>query len=720
MSRGDALARLRQALEDHGSRVTGNAAQCPTPAHEKGDRRASLSIDQGDSGALVNCHLGCKTIDLLAEIGLTTADLYDEPREHSNGHRPTVVAEYRYTDEHGQLLFVKERRVPKDFRIKRPDGRGGWMWGLGDTRRVLYNLPAVLAAVREHRTVWLVEGEADADRLTALGECATCNFDGATKDGQRPKWKPAYGDVLAGARVVIVADRDAAGYAHAAAARADLDGKAASVTVMQSATTRKGDDVSDHLAAGCSLADLVPETDTSDSDSYDCQKPDEALTSETDTSDTSDSVLLEGVKDGAYLNASVFPPIRWAVPGLIPEGLTILVGPPKAGKSWLVLDLLLAVASGGQALGHIKTGTPRQVLYLALEDGDRRMQDRCRALIGGDHAGQDDGGEAGAIPELFCYKTTIMPGVVLPTIKAWMGRYPDTALIVIDTLGKVMPPALTGESAYQRDYRVGAALKAQADATPGLAVAVLHHDRKAGADDFVDSVSGTHGLAGAADTVVVLCRNRQSENGLLKITGRDVPENEYAITVTGGMAWQLDGGDLAAAAVTARKREEAEAAKVLSLTTTAVLAFVGEHPDGVQAADLADKFGKNVYQYLGRLTKAGRISKNGRGLYLPVTPSEVSEVSENQVKGAPESDTGRLSLSEVSETGEEDGDGEDRPRSMITGLPMTYRPPNPIVVAEFEAAAEWEAAHPACPRHQTRWGAHPKCPDCQALAEGGR
>ena len=82
---------------------------------------------------------------------MSAADLFDEPREHGGGAGNQVAAEYRYTDEHGQLLFVKERRVPKDFRLKRPDGRGGWARGLGDTRRVLYNLPAVLAAVAAGR-----------------------------------------------------------------------------------------------------------------------------------------------------------------------------------------------------------------------------------------------------------------------------------------------------------------------------------------------------------------------------------------------------------------------------------------------------------------------------------------------------------------------------------------------------------------------------------------
>jgi hypothetical protein len=310
----------------------------------------------------------------------------------------------------------------------------------------------------------------------------------------------------------------------------------------------------------------------------------------------------------------------------VPEGLTLVVGAPKAGKSWLALALLLAVASGGVALGAVKAAPARRVLYLALEDGDRRMQDRCRALLG----------DREPIPALFCYQTRIVRGAVVATVTAWLRRHPDTALVVVDTLGRVMPPALMGESAYQRDYRVGTALKAIADARPGLAVFVLHHDRKASADDFVDSVSGTHGLAGAADTVMVLCRRRQSPEGLLKVTGRDVPENEYALTIADGRTWQLDGASLPGAAARAREREDGQA---LGETAAAVLAVVNRHPAGIRAADLAkpDKFGKDVYQYLKRLLAAGRVGKAGRGLYIPV--SEPSGVSEPQVSGLTESDT---------------------------------------------------------------------------------
>lgn len=317
--------------------------------------------------------------------------------------------------------------------------------------------------------------------------------------------------------------------------------------------------------------------------------------------------LLAGLRSGDWLDQQQFPPLHYPVPGVIPEGMTLLVGAPKIGKSWLVLGLLLGVASGGAALGGIRLGEPRRVLYLALEDGDRRMQDRCRQLLEGD-----------PIPPLYTYLTQVPPGRILDTIEAALDRYPDTAMVVIDTLGKVMPQAMPQETTYQRDYRVAGKLKAIADDKPGLALVVIHHDRKAGADDFVERVSGSNGLAGAADTIVVLSRERQSADGLLQITGRDISEGEYALTVTGG-AWALDGGDLDAAA---KRAQERQATAGLGDRSVEVLQAINEHPEGLSPSDVAAVVGIEAVHarvYLGRLLDAGRIAKPRRGLYTPVT-----------------------------------------------------------------------------------------------------
>jgi hypothetical protein len=265
-------------------------ARCP--AHD--DRTPSLKIDRGRTGnVLLFCHAGCDVRDVLSAVGLTLADIGDgRPPNHgdgrppnqwrlsgknltepsvqakttANGRRPhpgpaaakqqlgKVVAVYRYRDEHGAELFQKLRYEPKTFRVRRPNGS----WGIGDARRVLYRLPEVLAAAKSGKAVLLVEGEKDADRAAReLGIAATCNFDGAAKDQQRPKWLPDYTEALRGAQVLIIADNDDPGFAHARAAADALAGVADRVGVFRAAVDTPGADLSDHLDAGYGLRELV-------------------------------------------------------------------------------------------------------------------------------------------------------------------------------------------------------------------------------------------------------------------------------------------------------------------------------------------------------------------------------------------------------------------------------------------------------------------------------
>ena len=140
----------------------------------------------------------------------------------------------------------------------------------------------------------------------------------------------------------------------------------------------------------------------------------DALTSDNDTTDTYDAVVEYELRDGAWLDAQQFPPLKYTVPGLMPAGLGIIAAPPKAGKSLLILDWLLAVASGGQALGALPVGPARDVLYLALEDGDRRLQARCRHLLA----------RGEAIPERFRYILAVPPGQVLAVLSDALGKLP--------------------------------------------------------------------------------------------------------------------------------------------------------------------------------------------------------------------------------------------------------------------------------------------------------
>src|SRR2546426_1487998 len=232
------LARLGGVVA-HGEQY---AARCP--AHE--DEHTSLSITEGRDGCvLVTCHAGCTTESVVTALGLTLKDLFAA----TGASTREIVATYPYCDEHGVVLFEVVRFAPKDFRQRRPDGEGGWTWKLGRVRRVLYRLPELRAAVAAGRLIYIVEGEKDVHAVEAVGAVATCNPGGAGK------WRSEYTRTLQGAKVIVVADRDAPGQKHAHAVAVLLSGTAASVGLREPAV---GKDVSDHLAAGKKLSDLVP------------------------------------------------------------------------------------------------------------------------------------------------------------------------------------------------------------------------------------------------------------------------------------------------------------------------------------------------------------------------------------------------------------------------------------------------------------------------------
>lgn len=327
--------------------------------------------------------------------------------------------------------------------------------------------------------------------------------------------------------------------------------------------------------------------------------------------------LLTGMRDGQWLDSQEFPELGWHIEGIIPEGVTVLVGAPKVGKSWIVLGFALAIAAGVLALGGIPCER-RRVMYFALEDSDRRMQSRCRALLTWRHAPRDP------IPEMFTYMTRVPAGQLVATVAEYLELCGDEQpLIIIDTLGKVMPPAITGETTYQRDYRVMSDLQKLTGEWPGTALVICHHDRKAIAPDFVDQVSGTNGIAGGADTIVLLTRDRQSEEGLVQVTGRDVIEGAYALRFAEGR-WKLDGDDLAQAGQNAKRVAGEQAAsgrgeymQQVNRTLVQLVSSLGKPATPAQVAEAAELDISIVRKYLNRLYQDGRIDKPERGLYSP-------------------------------------------------------------------------------------------------------
>lgn len=162
--------------------------------------------------------------------------------------RPAPEATYDYTDEKGRLLYQVVRLAGKEFRCRRPDGTGGWIWDLEGTRRVLYHLPEILAL--PDFVVYVVEGEKGADRLVKLGLVATTNPVGAGK------WRDEYSQMLAGRDVVILPDNDAPGRKHAQQVAASLSGVARTVRVVELPGLPKKGDVGDWLDSGHMLEEL--------------------------------------------------------------------------------------------------------------------------------------------------------------------------------------------------------------------------------------------------------------------------------------------------------------------------------------------------------------------------------------------------------------------------------------------------------------------------------
>jgi hypothetical protein len=319
--------------------------------------------------------------------------------------------------------------------------------------------------------------------------------------------------------------------------------------------------------------------------------------------------LLARMITAAELQHMQFDPLREFVAGIITEGFGILAGPPKLGKSWWILAVALAVAIGGKALGLIKV-EERPVLYLALEDSRRRMQSRCALLLGTDDfpTGLD-----------ILTAKDVKPGCVAATIKEWLARNPG-GLVFLDTLGKARPQRRSGDDPYIADYQFGSQLKRLVDDVPGSGLVAAHHTRKMLAEDFLDTLSGTQGIAGSADYVLVLSRKRKSAEGVLSVTGRDIEENEFALTVDNGR-WSLDGQDMLDAAATVNTRRAKEKETNLGSRSLDAVKFVNDR-ETTTPADLAEHLGidnQPAGKLLGTLHDGGHIDKISRGVYVSVT-----------------------------------------------------------------------------------------------------
>jgi hypothetical protein len=296
------------------------------------------------------------------------------------------------------------------------------------------------------------------------------------------------------------------------------------------------------------------------------------------------------------LLATVFPEPAWAVPGVLPEGLNLVVSPPKVGKSWFALGLAVAVASGGKALGRIDVAQG-DVLYAALEDTPRRLQRRLQIVLGN---------SAPPARLTFITECARLDEGGLEHLDGWLKRHPEARLLIVDVFAKVRGGARRNVNAYDGDYEAMAGLKRLAD-EHSVCVLVVHHTRKQADGDFLQTVSGTNGIAGSADTLLVLSRTRSSADAVLQITGRDVEEAEHPLQFDAQRGqWLL--------------LEGAASDYTLGDTRQTILRALKEL-GAARSKDLSEHLKLNnetVRRTLNRMAKDGQIDGDGHGTFWPL------------------------------------------------------------------------------------------------------
>jgi hypothetical protein len=287
-----------------------------------------------------------------------------------------------------------------------------------------------------------------------------------------------------------------------------------------------------------------------------------------------------------------FPPIKFIVPGAITEGLTILGGRPKLGKSWLAANICLAVATGGLALGQ--ECARGDALYLALEDNERRLKDRFLKLMPPLKSLRPD------ISRL-AYTTAAprMNAGLIEFLDEWRKSVDDPRLVVIDTLAMVRPPKGRNQGDYEADYAALSPLQKYAG-EHRLGIIVVTHVRKAEAVDPLEMISGTNGLTGAADSIMVL--NRDADGPKLYGRGRDIEELEKALKFDAGR-WSVlgDADDV--------KRSDQRRKIIAALEESRLPMKPGE------IATATSLKGENVRYLLRKMVEAGEIEKLAYGTY---------------------------------------------------------------------------------------------------------
>jgi hypothetical protein len=283
----------------------------------------------------------------------------------------------------------------------------------------------------------------------------------------------------------------------------------------------------------------------------------------------------------AALQEMEFPPLRWLIEPYIPQGLIIFAGRPKLGKGVFWLQQAVSIAEAGG-----------DVLYLALEDGKRRINARLKKMNK-------------KAPERlkFTHKWRRANEGGLADIKEWCSEVSNPTAVIVDTLEGFRPTAKGKQRDYSADYDATKDCLQIVNSFP-VSIVFIHHDRKAEAEDPFDTVSGTLGLTAPLDTICVM--KKQNGNVVLYVRGRDVEESETALKFDkDACRWSFLGD-----AADVNRSDQRQ--RIL-------IALNEEFPDDMSVGeivrDLGAKSRSTVERMLSRMKKAGEIKRTGRGRY---------------------------------------------------------------------------------------------------------
>jgi hypothetical protein len=457
---------------------------------------------------------------------------------------------------------------PKDFRQRRPDGKGGWEWNLKGVTRVLFNLPAVLQTARKGGRIHIVEGEKDAKAIERAGGTATTNSGGAGK------WDDSYSPWLQGADVIVVADDDPPGWEHAWHV---ADSVRPWAKVVEVRLPQAGNDASDHLAAGFSLIEfaLAPAPGSREWD------PVVDATEMISEPDVAYSWLIGGPGKTGLLES---------------QGRVLLAAGEGAGKSLLVLQLAVQAAAGIVAFGKWEVQRPLRTVYFDLEMGRRSTRRRLERLI---KAAMLSG-------------RPVAPGM-LDIVhrpegidfldraeRRWVFDYLkkiEPQLIVIDPLWKAIPT----DSLHEKEMKPFLRLLDRLRVEFGVGIIIAHHLRKRGSGDSQrgrdsSDVFGSSALLRWPETVMLLgdelLRVDKDREGFF-------PHREF------GVQWDQD---LDSAQWFAMLRDSAPLVGVSDLILEALAL---EAMSATRLADHIDKGKARVLKALGELERMGKVSRIG-------------------------------------------------------------------------------------------------------------